>query len=158
MKRSRWLSILLVLLLAAYASAAEIRGKVVGVVDGDTIDILADGKKVRIRLAEIDCPEKAQAFGKRAKEAASDLAFDKEVRVEIRDHDRYGRTVGAVTLPDGRSLNEELVREGMAWWYKRYSKNRGIGVIEEEARAAKRGLWADAHPTPPWEFRRQKTR
>ena len=156
------LSLIIVLSLAlvlaavsAIASAADFSGKVVGVLDGDTIEVLHQGKPERIRLNGIDCPEKGQAFGQRAKQLTSDLAFGKVVTVKIMDHDRYGRTVGQVILPDGKDLNRELVRAGLAWWYQKYSTDQTLGQLEAEARAAKRGLWADPHAIPPWEFRGQ---
>ncbi len=104
----------------------EFSGKVVGVSDGDTITVLHNGKGERIRLHGIDCPEKRQAFSNRAKQFTSNLVFAKTVTVQAVDRDRYGRTVGVVLLPDGRSLNHELVRAGLAWMYRRYTK-RGLG-------------------------------
>src|ERR1017187_5302864 len=90
----------------------------------------------------------------RAKQFTGDLAFGKDVKVVVRDVDRYGRTVGEVMLPDGRSLNRELVRAGLAWWYQRYARHdEELARLETEARQARRGLWADAHPVAPWEFR-----
>ena len=130
-------------------------GKVVAVIDGDTIDVLYEGQAVRVRLAEIDCPEKKQAFGKKAKERTSELVFGKRVHVEPSTIDRYGRAVAKVLLPDGSSLNEALLRDGFAWWYRRYSKDPRLGEIEDEARGARRGLWADPSPTPPWKFRKR---
>jgi micrococcal nuclease len=142
----------------ATAEAGAFEGEVVGVLDGDTLDVLRDGRAVRVRLAEIDCPEKKQAFGQRAKQRASELAFGKSVRVETTTVDRYGRSVARVRLPDGRSLNEALLRDGLAWWYRQYSKDARLGALEEEARGAKRGLWAAPSPTPPWEFRKERRR
>ena len=78
------------------------------------------------------------------------------VTVEVRDRDRYGRTVGEVVLPDGRSLNLELVKAGYAWWYRKYSHDQAIGELEEAARRARRGLWADKEPMAPWEWRKAK--
>ena len=85
-------------------------GKVVAISDGDTIRVMHNGRAERIRLWGIDCPEKRQPFGTRASQFTGDLAFGKDVKVLVRDVDRYGRTVGEVVLPDGRSLNRELVR------------------------------------------------
>ena len=121
--------------------------------DGDTIEVMHLGEAERIRLNGIDCPEKAQAFGQRAKQFTSDLAFGKVVTVKVMGHDRYGRTVGEVALPDGRNLNRELVKVGLAWWYQRYSNDATLGQLESEARATKRGLWSDPQPIPPWKFR-----
>ncbi len=145
-------------LLASQALAADFTGRVVGVSDGDTITVLHNGKGERIRLHGIDCPEKRQAFGKRAKQFTSNLVFAKTVTVQVVDRDRYGRTVGVVLLPDGRSLNHELVRAGFAWMYRRYTNDQSLSDLEEEARVAQRGLWVDAEPVPPWEWRRMRRR
>jgi endonuclease YncB( thermonuclease family) len=132
-------------------------GTVVGLSDGDTLDVLRDGKAVRIRLHGIDTPEKAQAFGTRARQFSSDLAFQQTVTVRVQDTDRYGRLVGEVLLPDGRSLNQELVRAGLAWWSRQYAPHdTTLAQLEAEARAAKRGLWADAAPVPPWAWRKAR--
>jgi endonuclease YncB( thermonuclease family) len=95
----------------------QFSGKVVSVLDGDTIDILHNKRAKQIRLNGIDAPEKGQAFGQKAKQFVSEQAFGKEVTVKTFGLDKYGRTIGDVFLPDGRMLNEELVREGLAWWY-----------------------------------------
>ncbi len=116
--------------------------------------MLHNGKGERIRLHGIDCPEKRQAFGNRAKQFTSGRVFGKTVTVTVMDVDRYGRTVGEVILPDGKVLNHELVRAGLAWWYRKYAPDDGtLAQLEADARAAKRGLWADAEPVPPWEWR-----
>ncbi len=141
-------------LLASQALAAEFTGRVVGVSDGDTITVLHNGKGERIRLHGIDCPEKRQAFGKRAKQLTSNLVFGKTVTVQAVDRHRYGRTVAEVLLPDGRSLNRELVKAGFAWWYWRYAPDdETLAQLEREAREAKRGLWVDPNPVSPWEWR-----
>src|SRR4051812_12714647 len=96
--------------LAAPAHAADIVAKVVGITDGDTLTVLkSDRTRAKIRLHGIDAPEAGQDFGSRAKQAASDLAFGEAVTIRPHDTDRYGRTVADVVLPDGRSLNRELV-------------------------------------------------
>jgi endonuclease YncB( thermonuclease family) len=108
-------------------------------------------------LHGVDTPEKAQAFGTRARQFSSALAFQQTVTVRVHDTDRYGRLVGEVVLPDGRSLNQELVRAGLAWWYRQYAPDdTTLAQLEAEARAAKRGLWADATPIPPWEWRKAR--
>ena len=66
--------------------------------------------------------------------------------------DLYGRTLAEVLLPDGRSLNQELIKAGLAWWFRKYSKDLQLGELERQARVAKRGLWVDPHPVPPWEW------
>lgn len=143
--------------LPAGARAESFSGQVVGVSDGDTIKVMRAGKAVKVRLSGIDCPERRQAFGRRAKRFTSDLVFRKTVTVEIEDIDRWGRLVAEVLLPDGKNLNHELVRAGLAWWYRRYApKDDQLKRLEQEARAAKRGLWADPDPLPPWEYRKQR--
>lgn len=132
-------------------------GKVTAIKDGDTFEVLYDGQPERVRLAEIDCPESAQPYGKRAKQFASDLCFGKIVTVASGSkRDRYGRVVGTVTTEDGVNVNEALVKAGYAWHYKDYSDNAQIGVYQEEARLKRLGLWADTEPTPPWEWRKNK--
>lgn len=137
-------------------------GKVIGIKDGDTFEILVDGLPEKVRLAEIDCPEKSQPFGKNARQYASDLCFGKMVTVTSSGkRDRYNRIVGTIVTNDGTNVNEELVKAGFAWHYKQYSKNKDLDRIEETARQSKLGLWADKDPMAPWEWRksrRNKTR
>ena len=145
------------LLLSLSAHAEEFTGKVVAVTDGDTIKVLRAGKQVRVRLSGIDCPEKRQAFGNRAKRFTSDLVFAKQVTVKVMDVDRYKRIVGEVILKDGTNLNHALVRAGLAWWYQRYAPgDHELERLEKSARENKRGLWADPDPVPPWEFRKRR--
>ncbi len=126
----------------------------VGVTDGDTITVMHNGVGERIRLNGIDCPEKRQAFGNRAKQFASALVFRKTVTVQDHGRDRYGRTIGEVILPDRRKVNWELVKARFAWWYRKYAPDDGtLAQLEADAKAAKRGLWADPNPVPPWEWR-----
>lgn len=135
-------------------------GKIVGVIDGDTIDVLHNGQIERIRLNGIDCPEKGQPFGKKAKEATSSLGFGKEATVRPFKRDRHGRTVADVLVND-TNLSYELAKQGLAWWYRKYSKDEQLEKLETEARLAKRGLWTDPDPMPPWEARhprQQETR
>jgi endonuclease YncB( thermonuclease family) len=149
--------LILSLLLALSAFAADFAGSVVAISDGDTIKVMHDGRAERIRLYGVDCPEKAQPWGTRARQFTGDMVFGRTVTVRVRDTDRYGRTVGEVVLPDGRSLNRELVRAGMAWWYRQYARgDRELGRLEAQARAARRGLWSDVAPVAPWEWRRAR--
>jgi endonuclease YncB( thermonuclease family) len=131
--------------------------KVIGITDGDTIKILQNNQEYKVRLSEIDCPERKQPFHTQAKNLTSKLAFGKNVTITNGGFDRYKRLLAEVRLPDGKSLNQELVRAGMAWEYKQYSKNPIYAQLESEARQAKRGLWADKEPVPPWEFRKKKS-
>jgi endonuclease YncB( thermonuclease family) len=148
--------VLALLFLAAWATGAwaeAFQGKVIGVADGDTITVLNERRPETIRLNGIDAPEKGQAFGARAKQFTAHLAFGQLVQVIVRDQDRYGRTVADVRLPDGWRLNHEIVRGGYAWWFRRYSSDASLEAAESEARTARRGLWADARPIAPWEWR-----
>jgi endonuclease YncB( thermonuclease family) len=152
---------LLLLLITASLHAEEIRGKVVSIADGDTITVL-DAEKVqhKIRLEGIDAPEKGQAFGTKAKDKMSELVGEKEVVVRWEKKDRYGRILGDVHLGD-RLINLEMVQDGLAWHYKQYSKSKELAEAEEEAQKAKKGIWGDKSPEPPWEFRkkgREKTK
>ena len=125
----------------------------VGVSDGDTITVLAGTAQVKVRLNGIDCPERAQAFGAKARQLTAELAFGKRVTVRPSGHDRYGRVLGEVVLPDGRVLNEELVAAGMAWHYTRYSDDATLARLERRAREARVGVWSERRPVAPWEFR-----
>jgi endonuclease YncB( thermonuclease family) len=149
------LTLLIGLASAVPACASESKGRVVGVTDGYTITVLRNRTPVKVRLHGIDCPESRQDFGSRAKQATSELAFGKEVAVRPVDTDRYGRTVAEVVLPDGRVLSHELVKAGLAWWYARYApKDSTLRRLEAEARAARRGIWSQPDPSPPWAWRR----
>lgn len=144
---------LISVLLLPPAVAAEFTAKVIGVSDGDTITVLHDEKPEKLRLAEIDCPEKTQAFGTVAKQYTAKLAFGKTVDVTVTGHDRYGRSIANVKLPDGSSLNRELVAQGLAWCYRKYSHSADLLALEADAKSNHRGLWSAPDPTPPWEFR-----
>lgn len=135
----------------------DFTGPVVSVVDGDTIEVLHDQRAERIRLNGIDCPEKGQAYGQKAKHAASALVFGKEITLQTHGKDKYGRTIGDVLLPDGTNVNQELVKDGWCWWYRKYApRDTVLEGLENEAREARRGLWVDPHPVPPWEWRKRK--
>lgn len=147
---------LVLFLLVTPAFGADLAGRVVAVVDGDTLTVLTSEKKqVRIRLAGIDTPEHDQPYGSRAKQALSALAFSKDVRVTVVDYDRYGRAVGRVHVGE-TDVNAQLVREGAAWVFTRYNDDPKLVTIEADARAAKRGLWAlpESQRIPPWEWRK----
>lgn len=144
------------------ALADEISGRVVGVADGDTITILdSNNTQYKIRLSGIDAPEKKQAFGNVSKKALSDLVFDAQVRVEWTKQDRYGRIVGKV-LVNGTDANLEQIKHGMAWFYKKYQNELMLDDrlaylhAEEAAEKNKVGLWGDAKPDAPWDFRKKR--
>ena len=139
------------------ASATSVTGPVVRILDGDTLEVLHDQHPERIRLSGIDCPEKGQAYGQKAKHAAADLAFGKDVTVQTSGHDKYKRTIGEVILPGGMNLNQELVKQGWCWWYRKYAPgNTVLEELEQNAREAGKGLWADPLPVPPWEWRKKR--
>jgi len=147
------------LLLANTSAADMLQGRVVGVSDGDTVTVLdTSHTQFKIRLMGIDAPEKKMPFGQKSKEHLSDLVFNKQVTVEYSKRDKYGRTVGKI-LVDGVDANLEQVKAGLAWHYKQYQKEQtpddrtAYAQAEELARTAKAGLWLDAEPTPPWDWR-----
>jgi endonuclease YncB( thermonuclease family) len=155
MSWTKSLSTLLLILFIPSVSLAW-TGKVVGVSDGDTITVLRPEKsQVKIRLHGIDCPERGQAFGKKAKQFTSNMVFGKTVTVKPTDKDRYGRIVAWIYM-DGKSLNEALVMAGLAWHYKKYSSDQNLSDAESKARNKRVGLWSDPHSIPPWEYRRLK--
>jgi micrococcal nuclease len=135
----------------------KLKGKVISVKDGDTIEILVEKASFRIRLNDIDCPESAQDFGTAAKKFTSSYCFGKTVTVQYSKKDKYGRILGHVILPDLKNLNKELVKNGLAWKFN-YSQNKEIAALELAARKNKCGLWKGNNPIPPWEFRKQNSR
>ncbi len=145
----------LLALALSFSAHADFTGKVIGVADGDTITVLRDREPVKIRLIEIDAPEKAQAYGNRSKQALSDLVYYKDVLVVEHGLDKYHRTLGRIYLGE-MDVNAEQVKQGMAWVYRKYSKDKSLHQMEAEAREQRRGLWQDAEPMPPWEFRHNK--
>jgi endonuclease YncB( thermonuclease family) len=139
------------------AQAADIFSPVFSVVDGDTIEVLHSNRAERIRLNGIDCPENGQAYGKKAKQAASALVFGKEVTLQTFGKDKYGRMIADVFLSDGTNVNHMLVRDGWCWWYRKYAPgNVVLERLEKDARDAKKGLWADPAPVPPWVYRKAR--
>lgn len=144
----------LTIFLLSPVKAEEFSGKVVKVVDGDTIHVLHDFNTVKVRLSGVDTPEKHQAFGQQAKNFTAAQCFGQEVTVVAVERDKYGRVVGEVTLADGRDLNKELVKAGYAWWYRKYApKSSELEQLETDARSNSRGLWVDPYAVAPWEFR-----
>jgi endonuclease YncB( thermonuclease family) len=135
------------------------QGRVVSVADGDTLSVLGNNARVlKVRLYGIDCPESAQPGGEGAAAFARETALFADVGLTVLDTDQYGRTVAIVRLPDGRLLNEELLRAGHAWVYRDFCREAVCAawlLMEEEARRAGRGLWRSAGPIPPWQWRRQ---
>ncbi|HEY4698486.1 MAG TPA: thermonuclease family protein [Gallionella sp.] len=149
---------LLLVLLACTAVAAyagQFTGKVIAVFDGDTVLVArSNGPPVKVRLAEIDAPEKAQQGGMASRKSLSELVLHKQVSVNSQATDSYGRLVAHLAVDD-KSVNEEQIRHGMAWEYSNYHSNKTYIALQSEAQQARRGLWAQSNPTPPWEWRKQ---
>jgi len=150
---------LVLLLLSITSQAAALEGKVIRILDGDTIEILdAETTPHKVRLAGIDAPEKGQAFGSVAKRHLASLVFGRVVEVESHKRDKYRRVVGKIVY-DGQDMNLEMVSAGYAWWYRKYSgeqssaDRRRYEEAEAFARAERVGLWADKAPMAPWEWR-----
>ena len=142
-----------VLALAPAGALADFTGRVVKVADGDTLTVLVEKKRIRVRLEGIDAPEWDQTYGKQSRRSLSQLCARKEVRVVARGKDPYGHTLGVVTCA-GVEANTEQVRRGMAWAFKRYvPMGSALYEVETYARLRKLGLWADARPIPPWDWR-----
>ena len=165
MKRLGWLFAALLAPIAWNASAHPCDtaycadALVVGVSDGDTVTVLgdfgADRRQQRVRLTEIDTPERRQPWGTRARQALADKVFQRQVRIASQGEDRYGRLLGRIYLDD-RDINREMVREGHAWVYRQYSSDIWLLQDEQAARDSQAGLWSlpDAQRVPPWEWRR----
>jgi endonuclease YncB( thermonuclease family) len=133
-----------------------LEGEVIKIADGDTLTLLtSDKRQVKVRLAEIDAPERGQPYGQKAKQALADKVFRQMVTVEIVDRDRYGREVGKIYL-DGDNVNMQMVAEGHVWVYRQYSKDPALLELEAAAKEAGSGLWAlpESGRIPPWEWRR----
>lgn len=133
--------------------------KVIGVKDGDTFVILMDGREQTVRFAHIDCPEKKQPFGTKAKQFVSDMCFGSYITLIVNEKnkfDRNKRLIAEIILADGRNLNKELVRNGLAWHFKKYSDNDEYAQLENEARNNKIGIWSEPNPIAPWEWRKSK--
>ncbi|HZW11693.1 MAG TPA: thermonuclease family protein [Noviherbaspirillum sp.] len=141
-----------VILSLALSTSNAFAYKVIGIEDGDGITLLVDQKPLQIRLANIDAPEKQQAYGQRSKQSLSDVCWGKDATYQAQTIDKYGRTVAVVTC-DGIEANRAQVERGLAWVYERYNLDRSLPALQGEARTARRGLWADKEPVPPWVFR-----
>lgn len=141
--------------LSAVAAHADFTGKVIRILDGDTLEVLVDRKPVRVRLAQIDAPEKTQPFGTRSRQELAELTFGREVVVREHGEDRYGRHLGTV-VANGQDVNRAMVAAGMAWAYRQYLKDASLLTTEAAARSNGRGLWADPAPEAPWAWRTRK--
>lgn len=140
--------------IASYGAEKSYLARVISVLDGDTVVVKHDNKNEKLRFNGIDCPEKTQDFGPNASNFSKEHCLDKEVTITPHGEDRYGRTIADITLANGECLNEELVKAGLAWWYRKYAPNSVVlQDLEEQARSQKIGLWQDEKPIAPWDFR-----
>lgn len=149
----KYILALVVLCASGLVQAAQFTAKVIAVLDGDTVLIKRANGLVKIRMAEIDAPEKAQTFGETSKNSLSGMVLGKQVNVVSQVVDQYGRMVAHLSV-DGLDVNAEQIRRGMAWEYSHFHGNRALVALQEEARQAPRGLWALSDPMPPWEWRK----
>lgn len=161
MKKAGYLLLLGFILLCGIACRdkkvlAIDHGKVVAVKDGDTIEILVEEQTVKIRFAHIDCPEKNQPFGKKAKQLTSDLCFGQTVKViHKNEYDRYKRLIAEIINEKGECVNKELVKAGLAWHYIKYSADTSYQQMEIRARAEKINIWSEEDPVAPWNWRKE---
>ena len=136
------------------ALAEEFKGKVVAVKDGDSLLVLHNGSTEKVILYGIDCPEAKQDYGPQAREFTEQNCKDKSVSVSVKGHDRFERVIAEVFLPDGSSLNQELLKQGCAWWSDKYAaKDATLKQLHMDAKAKRIGLWSNPKAVPPWIFR-----
>lgn len=132
----------------------KITGRVVKIVDGDTYHLLTgNNEQVKVRMAGIDAPEKGQAYYQKSKDFLGRLCFSKIIKIKITDKDRNGRIIAETYLVDGTSLSHEMVKNGYAWHFKKYSSDETLARLEQQAQIKKMGLWANKYPVAPWEYR-----
>jgi len=144
---------ILFLVTTVQSCTGVMKGKVYSVKDGDTIVLSYNWNSVMIRLADIDCPERGQPYWREAKIFVSSLVWREKVRVDVVGTADWSRMIGVVMLSDGRNLSRVLVRNGLAWWYPKYSDDSTYAVLEKEARDKGLGIWQNDNPIPPWIFR-----
>ena len=143
------------LLFALGVHAETLEGRVTHVVGGDTLDVMSQGNRIRVRIGEIAAPQHGQPYGHRSRQSLIALCGGEAVRIDADKHDGNGHLLGHVRC-NGVDAGTEQVRQGMAWVFVRYAPaDSPLYAIEAEARAARRGLWATLHPVPPWEWRRR---
>jgi micrococcal nuclease len=138
----------------------EFTAKVIAIKDGDSIEVLYQGKTISIRLADVDSPEirNSQPFGRAAKKFTSTLCFGQMVTMLHRNKfDKYKRLIATIINAQHKNVNKELIIAGLAWHFKQYSTNIEIAKLEITARVNKVGLWKDDYPIAPWEWRKAKS-
>jgi micrococcal nuclease len=146
----------LFLLISSICVSQTYTGKVIGIKDGDTVVVLDSlNYQTTLRLAEVDCPEKSQAFGTKAKQFTSDEIYLKQIKYIVTDIDKYGRSIAKIYYDNNKYLSEEIIRNGFGWQYKKYSTSKLLAKLEEEARKNKKGLWIDPNPIYPSDWRRK---
>lgn len=132
---------------------------IVAIADGDTLtarcEVQGEVQTIVVRLSQIDAPEKRQPWGERSRQHLAASCFKKSATVREETRDRYRRMVARVEC-EGVDANAEQVRAGMAWVFDRYVTDRSLYVLQAEAQEARRGLWHDAYPVPPWQWRLSK--
>lgn len=148
----------LTIILSLYVQTkAQISAKVIGIKDGDTIIVLlSDNSQKTLRLAEVDCPENRQPFGKNAKLFTSEQVFGKLIEYIETDVDRYGRTIAKIYYDSDKYLSRELIKVGLGWWYHQYSKDIQLGKLQNEAKKQGIGLWREKGAISPAEWRKLK--
>ena len=156
---NKYVLIALLLLTTAAFAQQSISGNVIAITDGDTFKLLKkDSTLIRVRLANIDCPERKQPFSKSAKQFTSDAIFNKEVRLEVIKMDRYQRYIANVYYDNNKNLSEELMKAGFAWHFIKYSTNPTLQEVQDKAKLNKIGLWQDPNAIAPWEWRANKNK
>ena len=128
---------------------------IIGISDGDTMKALCNNEQITIRLAEIDAPEKRQAYNQESKQSLSDLCFNEKATVTAQKQDRYRRLIAHVNC-GGKDASSEQVNRGMAWVFDRYVSDHSLNSVQDTARSDRRGLWNDSAPVPPWEWRKER--
>ncbi len=148
---------LLILFVFSVLISSQTTGKIIKVKDGDTVVVLlSDSTQETLRLAEVDCPEKGQAFGKNAKQFTSDAVFGKAVTFYRTAKDRYQRTVAKIFYDHNKYLSEEIIKAGFGWWYFKASKNLNLQKLQDSAKENRLGLWTDKNAVSPWEYRKSR--
>jgi len=148
--------LLIFLLLGTLVFGETLVGKVVKVYDGDTMTMLVDGKKEKIRFYGIDSPEIKQTYGVESRDFVRSKIMDKKVKVKIVNTDKYGRKVGKIYYNNGEYLNLESVKTGNSWWYEYYAKKEyDLKSAQEQARRSRKGLWKEKNPVNPYKWRKK---
>lgn len=148
------LAVISSIVVGQYAQAERSNVRVLAAFDGDTLLVDHGGKREKVILYGIDCPESAQEFGAQAKQFTEACCSRKDVTIDLKGRDKFNRLVAEIYLSDGADLNHELVKRGLAWWSDKFAPGDAVlQTLQTEAKAARTGLWAAPHPVPPWLFR-----